>query len=709
MTVRRLLLLAPILTILFLAQSYFWVPTYEEQTRGNPERLVEYITALTGDATILNPVLSADASSASIENLVFEGLIDRDEELRFRGRVAEGWEIFEEAYLVVNEAAAIPGHGHLGPAALRDLLAAARDGLLPVPPALAASLAGVRDLALVPPETRTETVTEKGAEGPVRRTVQIQVPARIRLTLAAVDQDLFARLALFLGPDYLTSWDPSGRVSVEPPVAGQALAAYAERFLPAAEHNPVLVFRLRPGVRFHDGHPLTAEDVRFTFAAIMDPKNLSPRLADYEPVKEVEAVDPQTVRVVYKRLYSPALATWAMGILPEHLLSDSALAAEAVARGEDPADFSLRTSRFNRAPVGSGPFVFREWRSDEQVRLVRFAGYWEGSPNYQRYVARIIPDPLTQEMEFYAGTIDSYDVQPHQVARLAADPRFQAFSGLALGYTYIGYNQRRPPFDDPRVRRALGMAVDVDKIIRYVIQGQGEPITGPFPKQTEYYDHGVAPLPFDPQAALALLAEAGFTRNSEGILTRDGKPLRFTLITNSGNDIRKAILTIVQDAWKQIGVDVATDILEWSVFIKERVNKLDFDAVILGWAMGLEPDLYQIWHSSQAGPFQLNFVGFNNPAADELIVRIRQEYDHERQRDACRELHQLIAAEQPYTFLYVGKWTAVLDRRIVIAETAADGTSRFRRITPTKTGSYAFHFNRWLKLPEVPVFSPDDR
>jgi ABC-type transport system substrate-binding protein len=447
--------------------------------------------------------------------------------------------------------------------------------------------------------------------------------------------------------------------------------------------------------------------VKFTYHAIMNPKNLSPRVSDYEPVKNVEVIDPLTVRVVYKRLYSPALGTWGMGILPEHLLNEDALRKEAESLGKDPKQFSIRQSSFNRHPIGCGPFVFREWKSDQYILLDRFGDYWEGAPNYERYVYRIVPDPLTQEMEFYAGTVDSYGVQPHQVERLKNDPTYQDFSGLSFGYTYIGYNMRRPPFDDPRVRRALGMAIDVDKIIEYVLDGQGDRITGPFIKQTDYYNNRIQPVPYDPEGALQLLAEAGWTRNKEGWLEKDGKTLQFTLITNMGNNLRKAILTTAQDAWKQIGIDVRTDLLEWSVFIQERVNKADFDALVLGWSMGIEPDLYQIWHSSQTDPHQLNFVAFKNSEADDLIIKIRQEYDHDRQVAYCHRLHEIIAEEQPYTFLYVGKWTAVLDKRIVIQELDAQGNATHKKITPTKTGDYTFYFNKWIKLPEAPNFGAE--
>jgi ABC-type transport system substrate-binding protein len=249
------------------------------------------------------------------------------------------------------------------------------------------------------------------------------------------------------------------------------------------------------------------------------------------------------------------------------------------------------------------------------------------------------------------------------------------------------------------------MAIDVDKIIKYILYSQGERITGPFVKQTDYYNDSIKPLPYDPDGALKLLEEAGWKRNRHGWLERDGRRMQFTLITNNGNELRKAVLTTAQDAWRHIGIDVRTDLLEWAVFIQERVNKVDFDALVLGWSMGIEPDLYQIWHSSQTHPHQLNFVGFKNQEADDLIIKIRQEYDHDKQVAYCHRLHEIIALEQPYTFLYVGKWTAVLDKRIVIMERDAEGNSIYQMITPTETGNFTFYFNKWIKLVEMPTFA----
>jgi ABC-type transport system substrate-binding protein len=520
-----------------------------------------------------------------------------------------------------------------------------------------------------------------------------------------VDQDFFQNLDRLLG-GYTGRLDPLRYVSAPDPATARAAAA---AHVQPTEENPVIVFRLRRGVRFHDGRELTAKDVRFTYEAIVDPRNLSPRVPDFEPIKAVETPDPHTVRVTYKELFQPGFESWGMGILPEHLLNKEALAAEARGAGKDPAAFSVRDSAFNRRPVGTGPFRFGAWESDVFVRLVRNEDYWEGPPNFREYFMRILPDALTSELAFYAGTADGYGAQAHQVARLQDDPRFHVNSLLGLGYSYIGYNLRRPLFQDVRVRTALGMAIDVEEIIRYVLYRQGRRTTGPFPQQTEYYDPTVQPLPYDPAGAARLLHEAGWRKNAQGILEKDGQPLAFTLITNAGNEERQAIMVIAQNAWRRLGVKIEILSLEWAVFIRERVNKLDFDAVVLGWSMGLDPDIFQIFHSSQAGPQQLNFVGYQNPRADELMVRIRREYDDARQTAMARELHRLIARDQPYTFLYVRQALSLLDGKIVRMVRRPDGTPEYVPFEPNRLGRINFHFEQWLKTPRpvLPPFRPE--
>ena len=714
MTTRRILIFAPVFLIVLLLQSYFWVPTYEEQTRGNPERFNEYITASIGDASILNPILSADASSSEIESKVFEGLIDYDENLRFRGRLATSWRVYEEAFFYIDQSVALPDLKHPSAQQVVDFLQTAKTAKAMSSPELNFSLDNITDISLISPREYTLDKQLKVTDGS-KKSIRIEIfaPARIKMVLKQVDQDLFKNLTQLLGNNYFDGFKSLNHIKTDVRLTNDQLTVFARELLPAVEHNPIIEFNLRPNVKFHDGHVVDAGDVKFTYEAILNPKNLSPRISDYEPVKAVEVIDPHTVRIVYKRLYSPAVSTWAMGLLPEHLLNAEVLKQEALKLGKDPQAFSMRQSAFNRNPVGCGPFVFREWKSDQYIQLDRFDGYWEGPPNYKKYFFRIIPDLLTQEMEFYAGTLDVYGggspphgIPPHQIERFQNDPRYQNVSDTAFGFSYIGYNMRRKPFDDIRVRRALTMAIDINKIIKYVLSGQGERITGPFVKQTDYYNHRIKPPPYDPAGALELLAQAGWKPNKNGWLEKDGKRLEFTLITNSGNDRRKSILAIAQDAWKQIGIDVRTDLLEWSVFIEERVDKADFDAVILGWVMSVDPDLFQIWHSSQTNHYQLNFVGFKNQQADDLIIKIRQEYNHDKRVRYCHQLHQIIAGEQPYTFLFVRKWTTVLDTRIVIKDVDNQGEAVYSKITPTRTGLYDYYFNKWVKLAKVPRLVP---
>ncbi len=694
MKVKKILIYLPIGLTLFLIQSFFWVPTYDKSAVDNPSRLTKYVQGSSGDAQILNPVLSADTSSSSINELVFDGLIDLDHNLEYRPRLAKSWSQFEEAYLTLNTSALIQG----GEVPITDwpniLLATLKDNK--------AWSENLRSIEVVPAKiVQGQLVIPDGDDKPIFYTAQH--PPRLKFTLDKIDQDFFLPIKNLLGEGYFNNFPYEKFVRADDPKKEAALQSHYEKIFPIMEHNPIIVFDLRTDVTFHDGHPFDSGDVLFTFNSIMNPKGTSPRKSDYEPVKEVRVLGPYKIRFTYKRLFSPAIGSWTMGILPEHLLNKEKLSAEAKQRGRDAEKFIMRDSNFGRNPVGTGPFIFKEWKSDEQIRLVSNKNYWEDAPLYAEYVMRIIPDSLTQEMEFYTGAVDNYNVQPHQVARFLKDDQYQSFSSIGYFYSYIGYNLRNPLFADREVRVALGMAIDIDPIIKYILYGEGERVTGPYPKITDWYDPEVKALPYNPEAALAILEEKGWKRNVDGWLEKEGKVFEFNLITNSGNMIRKNILTIVQESWRKIGIKCNTQLFEWAVFLKDFVNALKYDALVLGWSMGIDPDLYQIWHSSQAGSRQLNFVGYKNAEADRLITRIRREYDRTKQISMARELHRMIARDQPYTFLYVAKSTQLLDKKIVIVENEKE--EKYKKIFPTKDGRIRYYFNKWKKLATTPNFA----
>ena len=709
MNTKRILIFLPLGLVLFLAQSFFWVPTYDKQAVGNPNRLVKYIHGSAADAEILNPILSADTTSGSINGLVFDGLIDLDDKLEYRPRLASSWVQYEEAYLVV------PSNDHV-----KEIPADSHEFAKWILTALKSNTAwykNIKSVEVVAGKENNGQVAVPVLDGEGRPVMEnnrpethkvdyrFQQPDRIKFTLHKIDQDFFVPVKKLLGEEFFQSFPYAKYIHASDTSQQKNLEKNYKEIISLTEHNPIIVFDLRKGVRFHDGHEFDSGDVLFTYQAIMNPNNASPRTSDYEPIKSVEPLGPHKIKIVYKRLFSPAINSWFMGILPEHLLNESALKKEADERGEAIESFSVRDSAFNRHPVGTGPFVFKEWQSDELIRLVGNKDYWESSAEYEEYVMRIVPDALTQEMEFYAGAVDNYSVQPHQVARFREDDKYQDFSSVGFFYSYIGYNQRNPLFKSAEVRRALGMAIDVEKIIQYILYGEGERVTGPYPKITDWYDPTIQPLPYDPAGALKILNDLGWQKNADGFLEKDGKVFEFNLITNAGNPIRKNILTIAQNSWRKLGIKCHTQIFEWAVFLKDFVNALKYDALVLGWSMGIDPDLYQIWHSSQAEPQQLNFVGYKNPDVDRLIVRIRREYDKKKQVKMAHELHRQIAKDQPYTFLYVAKATQLLDKKIVIVDRQPDGTEKYSKIYPTKDGSIRFYFNKWKKLGQVPQFA----
>ncbi len=711
MFVKKILILLPLLLVAILLQSFFWVPTYDDQATGNPKRLLRYIEASIGDARLLNPTLSADSASSDINELVFDGLIDLDDQLRYRPRLAKSWVQYEEAYLLWNPNWKKPGANSPRKLArwLYSRLKSNPEWANNIEQAeLMPSKSITGEIEVPELDEKGEPVMDEGRPKMKNIAYDFHVPQALKFTLKSIDQDFFKPVEKLLGEEYFENYPYSKFIVAKSKKEQPQLKSRYKDILQVSEHNPVIIFDLRENVRFHDGHEFDSGDVLFTYQSIMDPGNLSPRRSDYEPVKTAEPLGRYRIKFIYKRLFSPAISAWTMGILPEHLLNKKALQQEARDRklsDEKVTGFTLQDTRFNRNPVGTGPFTFAEWQSDEMIRLKKNQDYWEGSPEFEEYIMRVIPDALTRELEFYAGAVDNYDVEPYQVKRLSGNPKYQSFSTVGFNYSYIGYNLRKPLFKKPEVRRALGMALNVEQIIKYVIYEQGERVTGPYPKITDWYDPSVKPLPYDPEGAVAILNRLGWKKNADGWLEKDGKEFEFNLITNNGNSSRKAILTVVQNQWRKIGIKCNTQLFEWAVFLKDFVNSQKFDALILGWSMGTDPDLFQLWHSSQAGPRQLNFVGFKNSKADELIVRIRQEYDRERQIKMAHELHALGAEEQPYTFLFVGKAARLLDKKLVIVNRQPDGTENYQKISPIKGGNLKYHLNRWRKLPTVPEFA----
>ncbi|MBI4227216.1 MAG: peptide-binding protein [Candidatus Omnitrophica bacterium] len=425
----------------------------------------------------------------------------------------------------------------------------------------------------------------------------------------------------------------------------------AERW-EALDRGLTLRFHLRRDVRWHDGAPFTADDVRFTYDALINPAVRTPYRGDFERIRALRILDPWTLEITYAEPFAPGLASWTMWIMPRHLL-----------QGQD-----LHTTPFARQPVGTGPYRFRRWRSAELIELDANPDYFAGAPAIRGWIERIIPDEATTFLELQTEGVDLASLTPLQYQRQTNTPFFAAHYQRArypsFGYTYLGYNLRHPLFQDPGVRQALNLAIDKREIVQGALLGLGQVATGPFLPDSWAFDPAVAAAPYDPARARALLAEAGWRdTDGDGWLDRDGRPFAFTILTNQ-NLTRELTAQIIQQRLKAIGIRVQVRVVEWSSLLAHFIHPRRFEAILMGWGLSPEPDPYDIWHSSKTKPGEFNFIGYANPVVDRLLEDGRQTFDQTQRAAIYHELQRILYHEQPVCFLYVADALPIIHRRI---------------------------------------------
>ena len=647
-----------------------------------------------GEPTTLNPVQASDAASGAVTGMIFNGLLKYNADLEIIGDLAADWTMGQRStffFATPEDAMVAAANMEAGLLSRRELhlLRYSVEGPRLV---LELSLPGVTDSLKLAEKFGVETL-------PVN-TVSVVAPKVLGDALETfAAEDLASRVVrvwsngnlgelVFLGNAEATSERLRAFLTEKFGVEGvQVETVTAPKFLA----EPEVTFRLHEGVRWHDGAPFTSRDVKFTYEAIMDDRVASPRKPDYELVLSVETPDEQTVRVVYRRPFSPALESWMMSVLPAHLLADL------------PPD--QWPQKFNRAPVGTGAFKFAEWKTNQFVRVARNEDYFRGRPHLDGIVFRTLPDPLTLRLAFETRQVDFWNADPWAVGSFREDERFTLFTSPSNSYNYVGWNLRRPMFQDLRVRRALAHAVNIDQMIRYVLYGYGTQSTGIFTPEMWFFNPHVQPLAYDPEKARQLLDEAGWVPGADGIREKDGQRFAFTLITNNGNVIRSDIATLVQENLRAVGIEVNVEMYEWAVLLKRFLNQGEFDAMVLGWALGQGFDQFQIWHSTQTEPERLNMVGYQSEKADRLLEAIREEFDREKIIAMCGELQQLIYADQPYLFLFVPEGTSVMWKDAFrVKRPGPDGTWIDEPVTMTKAGWS--HYLEWFYRPEYAGEAP---
>ncbi len=434
-----------------------------------------------------------------------------------------------------------------------------------------------------------------------------------------------------------------------------------------------ITFHLKRGVKWEDGVEVTAYDVEFGFKLITDPNIPSAYASDFLEVKKFEVLDPYTFRVTYKKPFALALSSWGnLVVLPKHLLEGK--------------DLKYLQSVFGRKPVGNGPFKFKAWEPQSQIKLVYNPLYSEGRPYLDGLIFRIIPDPSTLFMELRSGGVDWISLTPLQYLKIERErdlkKNFQIYRYLAFAYTYVGYNLRDPLFKDKRVRKALCYAIDKEKIVKGALLGLGVPAYGPYKPDAWFYNPAIeSSCPYDPKRAIQLLKEAGFAPGKDGLLYKDGRPFEFTLLTNQGNLSRLLTAQIIQQDLAKLGIRVNIRVMEWTTLIHQFIDKRRFQAVILGWTTGPDPDLYDIFHSSKIKSPGLNFIGYQNKEVDRLLEEGRYTLDKEKRKKIYFRLQEILAEDQPYTFLYIPMSLEAIHKR-------------FRGIKPAPIG-ISYNIERW--------------
>ena len=630
----------PVFLLLLIAAS-FWNSASLTSDKKN-----EMSLGVLGEPSTLNPIQQADGAASQVAGSIFNGLLKYSPDLEIIGDLAESWSLDQTTTFVFRDSEAASTAKNQLESLRAQWSDWTLDGVKQSGPELLLHFsepgleASQKIAALLPTDALAPLAT-------LRVEVKENAADVLQRLSKALPDDSFHRVWVESGVAFEISTDPALKGEIEKWLAangggtlqvGEAVSFFAE---------PQVVFRLRKNVRWHDGAPFTSKDAAFTYRAIMDDATASPRKPDFDLILKVETSDEHTFRVTYRKPYSPALESWMISLLPSHLLEGKPQ--------------SWWTQNFNRTPIGTGAFRFAEWKTNEFIRLERNPDFFEApGPWMDGIVYRFMPDQLTLRLAFETRQVDFWGAEPWTVNAFVNDPRFNVFTSPSSSYTYIGWNLKRPLFQDPLVRRALAHAVDVPSMVRFILYGHGLQSTGLFTPQMWFFNPSIQPFAYDPEKARALLAEAGWTPGPDGILQKNGERFSFTLITNNGNEVRRDIATLTQDGLKQLGIEVKVELYEWAVFLKNHINKGDFDAMVLGWSLGNSYDQFQIWHSSQANPEQLNVVGYKSAKADRLLDEIRQEYNREKIIRMAGDLQRTIYEDQPYLFLYVPEGTSVM-------------------------------------------------
>jgi peptide/nickel transport system substrate-binding protein len=399
------------------------------------------------------------------------------------------------------------------------------------------------------------------------------------------------------------------------------------------------VFKLREGVKFHNGDELTAADVKYTFDTILDEEFASPSRAFFTPITAVEVLDDYTVQFTLDQPYGPFLSYLTMGIVPQAL-------AEA-----DPEAFANN-------PVGTGPFMLSEWRRGDSITLVANEDYWDGAPLLDGIELSVVPDNSARVVALEAGDLDLVQspLSPQDVKRMETTEGFVVNRTPAAGYTYVNLNCADPVLQDVTVRRALSHLVNREDITAAIYEGIGQVAKGPIPPGMWAYTDDLPTYDYDPEIAAQLLDEAGWTVGDDGMRAKDGEPLQITVRTHSEDPDRRQVIEVLQAEFMNVGIQADTNVVEWPSYFTDVQNG-DYQVGVVGWLNLANPDqaLYRQFTIDGAA----NYGNCNDEELDALIKEARATLDQDAAKALYTEATQKVVDNAFYIFLQYQEYIAM--------------------------------------------------
>jgi len=441
-----------------------------------------------------------------------------------------------------------------------------------------------------------------------------------------------------------------------------------------------ILFRLRPGVLWHDGTEVTADDVVFSVEQVRDPQLENRSYAPlFQDLESVVAVDARTVRATYSKATPDAMEGWRLPIIPAHLAESGA---------------ELLTGDYRRHPVGCGPFRFVRHLEGEEIVLEANEDYWDGRPAIDRLVFRIFPEQRTGLQALLSGELDLMTLTPElwysaRQSEAGAALDSALYYRLAVWQVYWNQDGSNPFFTDPRVRRAMLLALDRQKFIDKVLHGLARPAVTTYHPDLAWTDPTLEPLAYDPDEARRLLDDAGWVDpDGDGVRERDGRRFRFTLLIHTSTQvINDEMAAWQQQSWAEIGVTAEIEKLDWSQF-RERRNAFEFEAAMAGIGFTPSPDQFELYHSSARGE-GWNFVGLADPEVDRLVELGRTTWERNARERTYRQLQHRLHELQPLGCLLHLATPVLHDRRL-------------KGIVPTPLGHW-----RTTRGPRVWRWEPD--